>query len=356
VSETTEIRVDTPPSLNDAQPDRIEIPQGDPHAAARERIAIRAHEKMLAQIAEQQGGEPAERPEVSDEDRGERRDRGTVPSFSPSAHEERIAAEEAAREAAEAPVDEPQPAAPQQPAAAAPQLFPLQLPDGRISYVTGEQLGQLAHVGAAALSQPRAWAPPQQQQQPPPQQVAAPPVDPYRELARRIHYGDEETTARALAEYSQLQSNAATQQAMQHWQTNQNLQTIGAEFPDVFSNRVLAQVAAVQLHEIRQADPMARYRSDLDNYRLACNNVRAAFMAGVPQQAAQRQQPAYAPQQQPMAQPASAPSRIERKRNATAASVVGTDRRLATPDAGPAPLTNREIINDMRRARGQAPL
>ena len=249
-------------------PETEALPEVDPQADRRAEIAEAYEKRREAEIArqwEESGLPPADAPE-------------------PPRREEEPEGEAPERAAQPDPRYPPVPATPP----AAPQLIPMPLPDGRVTYVTPEQAAYLAQVGAATLSQPQ--RPAQAPQQPAyvarqPQPRQQPRFDRERAtlLAQRISFGTTEEQADALVEFADAVSPdvdrikrevRAEERAQQTLETN--LAVIGREYPEVFNDPVLTQVAALQLHNLR-GHPAAGQMSELDQYRYACNQVRSRF-------------------------------------------------------------------------------
>jgi hypothetical protein len=171
-------------------------------------------------------------------------------------------AEEGPTEApvASVPQHEQQQPPPPQPAQPQAQLVPMGLPDGRVTYVTPDQYSQLAALGMNALARSQQ---PQQQPQytPPPQQYAPPPRSAFSEeragsIAQRLSFGTVDEQKQAVLDLAAglqpqvdvetVRHQAATE-VLQHLRLEQNLTTIGQEYPEIFQDPVLTQVAALQL-------------------------------------------------------------------------------------------------------------
>ena len=326
-AEPSELRIELP----ETEP----LPQVDPQGERRAEIAEAYERRREAEIAEQwkQSGLPAE--DAPEPPRREAEVEGE--------------AEDAAPERTAQP-DVRYPKVPPTPPAA-PQLFPMPLPDGRVTFVTAEQAAQLAQIGAATLSQPQAPRVPPQQPvyTAPQQQYRQPSIDTERAklIAQRISYGDINEQAQAIQELAaaaqpQYDKESIKRELRQEQTLETNLAIIGHEYPEIFNDPILTQVAALQLSNLR-GHPAATQMSELDQYKYACNQVRSRF--------------SHAPQQSvPPAQPESrslSPNRLERKRNAPSIP-GGADHRLTMQEATPREPTTSEIINQIRKARGQA--
>lgn len=278
-------------------------------------------------------------------------------------------------EAAAAPVTAtPEPALPSEPET--PKRHRVEV-GGATFDVDDGQLMELARMGAVAnqaLAQyqrnPQA---PQQQVQPTSQPAAPPPApatptlddETARSLVRRITYGDEAEGGKALQEAINLALaqrppqpaidpnrvvQVAVQQATQQIELRNNLNTIGQEYPEIFNDPTLSQLAALKLHEIRQRDTALRVQKpDLELYREACNMVRGAIAPREPQPQSGAERAPTATQAAPAPQPMA--ERLERKR-AAPRNPSAVDRRAPAAET-PRPPTGSEIVDAMRKARGQ---
>jgi len=291
--------------------------------------------------------------------------------------------------AVEVPV-QPSPISPQ----ATPQSPQAQVPDqivtvgGQQFRVTPEQMAQLASLGALTINalqqqqrqpqqqnqQPTPNVQPQQRQQQPSPRQASPVLTPEesKALATRIQYGNENESAKALEDMTALIANRiaaanpqvdpravvayATQQAVQQIRQenalNANLNQIGNEYPEIFSNNSMAQLAALKLHGIRQRDALLGVQQpDLAAYREACEEVRRDL--GTPPPAPPQSQPTQIQGNPPPAQ-AGQPvqSRFEAKR-AAPRSPIPAQRVAAADDQTPRAPSPSEIVAAMRRRRGQ---
>jgi hypothetical protein len=314
-----------PNELRIELPETEPLPQVDPQADRRAEIAEayekRREQEILAQ--REQMGLPPEQP---------------VP-------------DECGTEAEGEAIAQPDPRYPPVPATppAAPQLLPMPLPDGRTAWVTPEQAAYLAQVGAAALSQPQAPRPPQQPvYTASPHQQHQPSLDTERAklIAQRMSYGTIDEQAQAIQELAAVTQPRFDKEALKReLRAEQTLETnlaiIGREYPEVFNDPVLTQVAALQLHNLR-GHPAAGQMSELDQYRHACAQVRSRFNP-----ASQQSTPQTQPDRGLSA------GRLERKRNAPSVP-SGADHRLTMQEAAPREPTTSEVINQIRKARGQA--
>lgn len=282
------------------------------------------------------------------------------------AAEEEERATEAARQALEQ----------QQPIQEAPQVSPaapaqpkLRTIDwqGQQFQVTDAQYEQLARDGILAR-QVVARAPQQQQIQPPAPASEPPKPQPLlteeeaRQFAKKMQYGDEAETAQTIRELAETIAqrqprapqidpqqviSAAVQQAEQQRVLNRNLEIIGTEYPDIFSNNTLTQLAVLKLGEVRARNQALNVaQPDLDAYREACSMVRTA-LGGQPQPQPGAQVPT-APQA------ASQPSRLDRKRAAPSVPQAA-DRRPGAAVTQRYP-SYSEVVDSYRKARGQSPM
>lgn len=251
-----------------------------------------------------------------------------------------------------------------QPAHVQPQLYAVNV-QGQQLWVTEAQRDHLASIGAVAnmamhqQQQQRPEAPPQA---PPTREAPAPRLDRERaqQFVQRLTYGSPDDGAAALLELAEtLQApaqqqidpqqliQAASQHAYQQIRLENDLQTIGREFPEVFNDQTRAITAAVHLSQIRQRDAATgQNRLPIDQYREAASLVRNAF-APQPQPGANGTSPAL--------QAAPDPSRLERKR-AAPRNPVGVSRAANLGEPERAYPTNSQIVDQLRRARHQPPL
>ena len=249
----------------------------------------------------------------------------------------------------EAPVAQPAPVA-------APTVHEIEI-EGQRFAVDDAQLRELARMGALAnLAVAR-----QQYAQPEP--VAPPAPAPVPEINasdiyQRIAYGSKEDGEAAVrdlaAQLSQRQpavdpnqiAMAVEQRVRQQLTMESNLQTIAREYGEIFNDTSLSQFAALKLSEARQ-EFAARgiQKSDLDMYREACNRVRAVIGKQQPQSAVEQTQPVAL-------QAAPSPDRLERKR-AAPRNPTAVSRSAGVAIDAPRPPTNAEIVDRIRRSRGQ---
>lgn len=254
---------------------------------------------------------------------------------------------------------------------------------GQTYRVTTEQLQQLASIGAVALDasnreQAQARQQPQQQHpqpqapaQQPQQRRAVLTPEESQAIARRLQYGSDAESNSAVQDMSQLiaarlqaanpqidprrLAEYATQQAMQRMQQqaelNNNLAAIGQEFPEVFADESLSQLAALKLHAIRKRDALLGVQqNDLTAYREACAEVRGAVFKQAPAQSQPTLDPT--PSQASPTSAAAQASRFEAKR-AAPRSPQPAQRTLVTEEQGRRYPTASEIVSQMKKSRGQ---
>lgn len=270
------------------------------------------------------------------------------------------------------PAPEVQAPAPQPPAPQQPQFRTVEL-DGQHWQVTDDQFVQLARMGMlanVALHQYQTMPQPEPQQQaPPPPPPPAVDPDQVRRVVREIQYGGEDAAAEALLVYTQglmarvpapvaapqIDTNAIIQRAVQQTRAEAALerdrQVIQQEYADIFAHPMRTAMARSTVEAIRARNiATGRNQSDLDIYREAGNMVRDAM--GVPLR------PGNGDESQPAPQAASLPVQprqdvIERKR-AAPRQTTRVDQRATVPNDTLRAPTPSEIVDQMRRSRGQA--
>jgi hypothetical protein len=285
--------------------------------------------------------------------------------FDKEAREAGLAYQEDAPEPAPEPVeDAPQEPAPQPPTPApvtpqAPQLRSVVL-DGQRWNVTEEQFEQLAQLGMVANLAMHQPAPRQEVQQAPPRPIVD--RDRVNETIKQIQYGGEEAAAEALTQLitdvvartpvaPAIDPNTIVRQAAfvarQEAQLEADRARITAEYPDIFADPQRTMLARLNVDAIRARNMRTgQQQNDLDIYREAGNAVYDAM--GKPRPGSEIAQPTAI-------QAAAVPIRadvIERKRAAPRTTQV-IDRRAAAPEPPRAP-TGGDIVEQMRRARGQS--
>lgn len=240
---------------------------------------------------------------------------------------------------------------------------------GQPLQVTTEQLHHLASIGAVAnAAMQRYQAAPQAAPEPRQEPVARQPVldkDRAAAIVQRLSYGSPEDGASALQELAdslaarqapQVDAAAirqsAVQETLQHIQLNNDLATIGHEFPSIWASRALSVGAAAELQEIRQRDMMLGVRRpNLEQYREACK----AVLGQLPQTA--MSQSAGESDNQPASQAAVqvATTRLERKR-AAPRQPAGVSRAASLGEDMPRAPSASQIVDAIRRQRGQMPM
>lgn len=257
--------------------------------------------------------------------------------------------------------------------------------DGQTFEVTDEQFSELAAMGARAnvaaaqhqqalqnQTQQRAQHQPHenrsQDQRQTPQPRQPQPVltrEDAEAVADRLLYGGREQVAETVAALAghiaaqtrqeQINTDAIAQEAarraMEQTQLHADLSTISGEYPDIWRERALGELAAVQLAHIRQEDQLhGRQRTNLDSYREACGRVLDVL--GKPRPGNPAQTAAQAAPPSRTAPVADRSQVLERKRVAPQ-QPAAIDRRASAPQTVRAK-TGSEIVEAMRKARGQA--
>jgi hypothetical protein len=261
----------------------------------------------------------------------------------------------------------------QQPAARPPQLRQITI-DGNQFSVTEQQYEALAGLGARtniALQQHNQAAQHAPQAAPHPQQQQSPDAITDAEaagVAERLLFGGKEDVAKTLKDLSNhllartraesQQMNAATIQAqraeIEHRDVSAALTQISTEYPDLWENRVLAELAAVQLGHVRQENQATgRTMSNLDTYREACNRVREALGTSNRRDALNSANAQATTRQSSSRERSDRSDVVDRKRAAPSQpSAMG---RRNSEVAAPRALTSSEIVAKMRVARHQIP-
>jgi hypothetical protein len=240
--------------------------------------------------------------------------------------------------------------------------------DGREWEVTDAQYEELARMGMlanAALHQYQYQQPAPQPQYQPAQQQQQPLVDPelVRATVRKIQYGAEDDGADALTQLvthvvsrvpqaPHVDQNAIIQQAaavaQQQAQFARDQELIRREYGDtIFNDPQRTMLARLNVDAIRQRNAVAGInKSDIEVFREAGNLVLDALNLPRPN-SDETKQPA--PQAAPVA---SARADVVERKRAAPKTITQIDRRAPTPATPRAP-TNSEIVDQMRRARGQ---
>lgn len=238
---------------------------------------------------------------------------------------------------------------------------------GQKVLLTEEQLQDLASRTVSA--EQRLATVPQQIYQPvqPQQPIQAPvqqatDIEPQRlkEIARKISYGNEEESARALADLVGLTVSsvprpqqgptpeqivqAAVAQTTAQLQFKQNLDTIANEYSDVFQKRSSTLVAADYVNSLRNKYAgIGIMKPDVDLYREACNLTREEFgiVPATIQQGSEKKQV-----EQPNLQ-----TKLERKRSAPQPALAA--HKVSQADPVKSLPTGSDIVARMRKSRGQ---
>lgn len=231
--------------------------------------------------------------------------------------------------------------------------------------LTPEEMEQLAartlQAEAAARQvyhqpQPVYYQPQQQVQQQP-----EPAREDLKDIARRITYGSEEESAKALADFANLTARMAQPQvapeqiaqyaanmAIAQTNFNRNLETISSEYADIYQNRGKSLVAADHVGNLRQKYAMlGQQKPDLELWREACSKTRDEY--GGSSETAERVNKEQTPAQQVTA--VVNPTRLERKRAAPQpASAVNKTQPMQQQRI----VTSSDIVSRMRQQRGQS--
>lgn len=223
-----------------------------------------------------------------------------------------------------------------------------------------DQVLQEARRLAAASGQPIPSAGPSPPAAPPQAQPQAPSDsdrDAMRELARELLYGDEEKVVDALHRvvtrqpaqpvdpeavardvYARVNSSLGVRS---------DLQTFGSEYPEIVNDPRLATLTADHVQQLRKHyETTGSPRAELALFREAGDATRQ-FVAEM--RAGDRLAPPT-PDPNPAPAPQPGPSRITVKRNTPQAPAAAAAPQ--TPTA-PREKTAHELVNDMRRQRGQ---
>lgn len=364
-------------SLDDAAPAGDTAPEETPPA---ERRPTRHDEQMAAIVLRRRERIEAERAEGRAQGIADDREPPAVAAAAPGAPAPAVDARgaPAAPEQPSQPSAAPAPA----PAAGAPVRTHKILVRGNEIVMSDDDMRRAAELGvesearirhanavldearrvAAASGQPIPGAGPSPPAAPPQAPAQAPPEDDrdaMRELARELLYGDEEKVVDALQRvvnrqpaqpgfdpeamarevYARLDSRFSLQTA---------LQTFGSEYPEVVNDPDLATLTANNVQQLRaHYAQTATPRTELDLFREAGDATRKAvqrWSGGAP---APQPDPHRAPVP-PAPQPGQ--SRITVKRNMPQAPAAAAAQ--PTPSA-PSQKTGTDIVNWMRRARGQ---
>lgn len=240
--------------------------------------------------------------------------------------------------------------------------------NGQSVDLTEQEIANIATRGvqsaqALQAQQQMLYQQPQQQQvQTPPQQqpALAPDNERLKDIARKITYGNEEDSVKALQDFAehtirtvqraagptpeQIAQFAAGQAVAQvNFQTN--LDTIAREYPDVFEKRASTLVAADYVNSLRNKyAQLGMPKPDIELYREACNYTRVDF--------------GKAPVENTTQSDTSKPTvvqvttqKVERKR--AAPQPPASVSRVLSPQAERAK-TGSDIVNAMRKQRGQS--
>jgi hypothetical protein len=239
--------------------------------------------------------------------------------------------------------------------------------------LTEDQLTELA--SRTVNAEQRLQQVPQQIYQQPQYQQQVQPIQPQRQanqppevdnrlkdIARKITYGNEEESTRALGDLVGLTASlvqrpqgptpdqivqAAVNQTTANLEFKRNLDTIASEYKDVFEKRSLTLVAADKVNSLRNSYALIGIQKpDVDLYREACNSTREEF--GL--------KSSTAPQigeTKTVATP-NLQNKMERKR--AAPQPAASAHKVSQAPAANSALTGSDIVARMRKSRGQAAL
>lgn len=213
---------------------------------------------------------------------------------------------------------------------------------------------------AEALTRQTPSAPDPRAQAPQPETPATPmDADHLKKLARAISYGSEDESASAIRELVQLRAGdgrangptpdqivqAATQNALAHIQRESALTTFGQEYSDVLKDPNLTYLAAQYVHVLRDNyAKMGVPRSELDLYREAGKTVTDWDLS----------RKAPPPGTQTPSASSVSTDRVERKRAAPKPPIAAASIRAPLAPEAPQIPRGSAIVNQMRKARGQA--
>lgn len=243
-----------------------------------------------------------------------------------------------------------------------PSTIPVRLPDGSVTQVPTQQLIQLANIGYHAQQQ---FLYGQQQAPAPTAPVKEEPkpildAETAKELAKRLNFGTEEDQVKALQDLGQTVAQKVAPAApaanpdeivnrvVAEIELKQNLQTIQAEYPEIWNSRALTAAAMQQLVDKRAVyAQQGVQKQNLELYREVCNDIRALTK---PLQGNLDNGVTNPPVQ---AAPAMK-ERFERKRAAPQPPAAAN--KIADDAPARKALTGSDIVNAMRKARGQSVL
>lgn len=335
-----------------------QVPEQEPQEGERQPTQRELTMRAIAEKAEQRRQEELAQARIYDEEA-----RAAGMAFP----EDELEPEPEPEPVEQTPVQEPQP---QEAASQAQQSLRKVTFDGREFEVTDQQYDELAKMGMlanVALHQYNQQPPPTPQQpvqqpaQPQPQQVIDPEL--VKQTVRKIQYGGEEDGAEALTQLvshvvsrvpqaPQIDQNQIIQQAaavaQQQAQFARDQEIIQREYKDVFADPQRTMLARLNVDAIRQRNAATgKYNvPDIEVFREAGNMVLDALnlpRPNVQDEKAAIQAAPVMPRQ----------GVIERKRAAPRQTTTQVDRRAPAPQT-PRPPTGSEVVEQMRKARGQA--
>lgn len=204
---------------------------------------------------------------------------------------------------------------------------------------------------------------PFQPQQVLPQVQQPPEIDSrLKDIARKITYGSEEESTKALGELVGLTAGlvqrpqgptpdqivqAAVAQTTAQLQFKQNLDTIASEYKDVFEKRSATLVAADHVNSLRNRyATIGIQKPDVELYREACELTREEF--GLKSSTASQNG------EKKIAASPNLGSKLERKR--AAPQPAAPAHKISHADPAKSAPTGSDIVANMRKSRGQAAL
>lgn len=283
-------------------------------------------------------------------------------------------------------------ASPSTPAAPpAPDLFLVDV-GGQQIHVSREQLIELARMGAIAnrtvhdfQQQQMGWNPTNYSGQGQgvnllPTQTGEvrgnpepPPVnrDKVRDVVKRLQYSSEDDATESLAGLigdvvsqnrptappidQRAWINEASQETIRTIEARRVVETIKQEYPDIVGNADYSHMAFMKAQQIRQElASLGRQATDLQVFREAGDRVRSLFNLSRPNETlpSGSEPPAS---QAPNIRIQPRPNVDARKREAPRSTSSVLDTRVATQSQPRAP-TASELVEEMRRKRGQSPM
>lgn len=174
-----------------------------------------------------------------------------------------------------------------------------------------------------------------------------------KELVRRINYGSEEEQAKAIRDLAALTANqgrqmptpdeivnVATRNALVQLQFQNDMATIGKEYPDIFNDEPLSMAAGIVAKNlVAKNQALGVQKPALEVWREACQQTREKYIRPEPQTP-----PVQAATILPMKE------KLERKRAAPQPPAAASKVAMVNP---PPEVTPSTIVQQMRKSRGQ---